>query len=161
MLFAPGPAYYVAGPALRVQPWAILLGHSSPPGPFMRVGTPICCIWNPLPSTMCPPLEISPLFHLLESVLCVSEPTILKRAKPPNSCMDKGNLVLLGHKPPRQLPSSKRKGGGNPLTLLRPTSLNASHSLSLHQGKFPECWVSGISLLDSHSLKLAGVIAPI
>lgn len=76
--------------------------------------------------------------------LCVSEPKILKMAKPLTSLVGQGNLILQGTKP--SFASWKEKEE-NPLTLLRPSSLNPSQSSSHIRECSPECWVCGNSLL--------------
>lgn len=103
--FAVGPADHVSGPAPEVQSCVVLVGDSTPLGPFVGIGGP--CLLRVVPTA----LHHIPMFANLtpftwtqplsdKQVLGVSNPNIFKIAKPLISPMDQGNLHSLGHKTP-------------------------------------------------------------
>lgn len=154
--FALGPACYVAGPAPRVQPCVILPGVSTPPGLITRWKPPGCCLWSPPPSTTHPPLETSPLFHLLNqtSQFFVSLNLNLKERSAPYLSHRLGKALSSRAQSPPFLP--ERENGQNPLTLSWPASPNPLRSSSLHQEIFPST-----GQVVTSSLKLVGITAPI
>lgn len=99
--FAVGPTDHVAGPAPKVQSRVVLIGDSTPPGPFVGPGDP--CLPTalhhiPIFANLTPFTWNQPLSD--KQVLSVSNPNILKTAKPLLCLMDQGNLHSLGDKAP-------------------------------------------------------------
>lgn len=103
--FAVAPADHVAGPAPKVQSCVVFITDSTPRGPFVGLGGP--CLLHVVPTA----LHNIPIFANLtpftwnqplsdKQVLGVSNPNILKTAKPLISLMDQGTLHSLGDKVP-------------------------------------------------------------